>query len=189
MRWGLIGGWLLIGGTLVSLAASAPLWSADPPVVGPTDAFSLLVNASLALIGVGAGILSAFGPSPLNGRGVRIALGVWAIGTLSFLILQLIPFNPTADSTTQLLHSAASAVGNLGSLLGMVLLGVALVRAGGPSRLVGALLLAGLALLPVGFLLGGVTVLRLAAIPTTLGYIGVGVLAVRGERATIATEP
>jgi hypothetical protein len=194
MRFGRLGGWLIIGGGALVAVAIWMYLDGEGVGFGSADASGLLIAAALGLFGVGAVVLCAVGPEPLNGKFIRASLGVLAVGQLGLLAFSILAAASTSDQMANpgiigLLYLAAGAAGGLGLLL----TGLALTMTPGRARLVGALLLAGMVLLvaagvaaaylrlalPGHFLLG---VLVLAIV----GNVAVGLLAVgRGRSGTI----
>lgn len=186
MWFGRFGGSLIVGGSLLFLIAAAIYMRG-----GGID--DLFVDASLALFGCGAGVLSVGGPRPLHGRLVRLGLGTLAIGQLSYLAVSIIATASTFDQLGSL-PLIVWRVGLGAAFLGPLITGLSLVRTPGPSRLVGSLFLAGMLLLALMAILGN---MRIAPPPhavlwalalAVLGNTGVGVLAMNGSRpATIAS--
>jgi hypothetical protein len=166
MRWGQIGGLLIIGGGLLFSAAVV------------TSAPRVVTFASLVLLGSGAGVLSFFGPRPLHGRGIRIGLGAIALGLLSFLVTANVPISAGSNDLESWPYVISALVGLVATILGFLVLAIGLVRTTGPARAVGSLFVAGLLLqvLPVP--------LRVAPILLVLGVLGIAVLAIRGERSS-----
>ena len=186
MRWGWIGGVLIIGGTVLTLPAAALGAVAPGDDPGRRDLGDLLMSASLVLLGSGAGVLGVFGPKPLNGRGIRIGLGALAVGLLSFLVMVNVPLSGHNELTSTP-WVASAILGVVAAVLGSVLVVAALVRTPGPTRPVGSLFIAS----PFMFLLAvplADELRELALIPLVLGVIGIGVLAIRGERSGPATS-
>ena len=196
MRWGQLGGLLLIGGTVVALPAALLSGPAGPGEVPTLRAVGRLsTSAALALVGAGVSVLGVVGSKPFSGRGVRTGLGALAVGLFSLLFfanaLVLVPdgsnelsFGPTAYSLV---------VGALAMFLGVLVLGIGLLRTTGLARAIGSLFIAGL-LLPVLAVpfngndgAGSYFAVPLALILLVLGALGIGALAIRAERN--APEP
>jgi hypothetical protein len=183
MWFGRIGGGLVLGGGVLFAIALATYLNG-----GGTS--GLAPDAALALFAGGALVLAATGPKPLDDRGVRIGLGMLAVGQLSLLALAILTASPTFDPIGNRAFTVLTAVGLWAAFLGSLLTGLALVptprlsRAVGSLFLLGMLLLAGLEILgntlhvplPPHAILAG---LGLAV----LGDIGVGVLAIIGSRS------
>ena len=190
MRWGRLGGLLIIGGTVVALPAallSGPAGPGEDPTLRAVGRLS--TSAALGLVGAGVGVLGVFGSKPFSGRGIRIGLGALAVGLFSLLFfvnaLVLVPdgsnelsFGPTAYSLV---------VGALAMFLGVLVLGIGALRMAGLARTIGVLFAAGL-LLPVlavpfnGDDGAGTDAARLAVpILLVLGVLGTAGLAIRGE--------
>jgi hypothetical protein len=184
MWFGRIGGLLVLGGGVLFMIAGAIY-------VGGGGIDNLFVDASLALFGCGAGVLSVGGPRPLHGRLVRLGLGTLAVGQLSYLAFSIIATASTFDQLGSLLQILRVGLG--AAFLGSLITGLSLVRTRGTSRLVGSLFLAGMLLLALMAILGD---MRIALPPhavlwalalAVLGNTGVGLLAINGSRpATIA---
>jgi hypothetical protein len=193
MRFGRLGGWLILGGgALVAIA----IWMyLDGQGLGSGTATGLPITAALALFALGAIVLCAFGPEPFDGRLVRLGLGMLAVGQLSLLAQEILFATSTSDVMPNLgiiglLYLAAGAAGGLGLLPA----GVALAMTPGRARVVGALLLAGLVLLVAAWVaaaylrlaLPGHTILW-AVVLAILGNLAVGLLAIGGGRgATVS---
>lgn len=187
MRWGWIGGLLIIGGTVLVLPAAA----LSGPAVASDDAslrdVNLLMNASLALLGSGVGVLGVFGPRPFHGRGIRIGLGALCVGLLSFVVFLTIPIPSGFNDASYGPTAYSLVIGAVASVLGYVFTVGALVQMPGPSRVVGSLLLASLVLLLLAVPLAD-ELREFALIPLVLGVIGIGALAIRGDRSAPAAS-
>jgi hypothetical protein len=182
-----IGGLLVVGGCVLFMIAVAIAMAAGRVGIGLRDVGGLVLAASLALLGSGAAVLSVAGPRPLNGRAVRVGLGILAVGLLSSLA-SLIMEPPIF---------VWLIVGLLASVLGALITALSLVRTPpGPSRGVGLLFLAGMLLFVLTTLYGlgydpstapaGAGAQPLQAIAgalAVLGGTGVGVLAINGSRS------
>jgi hypothetical protein len=165
---------MLIVGGLALLSAAAMAGAAGPDGTGMLGGGGMVANACLVLLGSGAGVLSVFGPRPLDGWGTRLGLGALAIGLSGFLVAT----NTSIPAGTNDLESGpfviGSLVGALGMVLGSLVTGLSLVRIPGPTRVVGVLLLAGLGLLGIG------SVSILGIVGLVLGSVGIAVLAITG---------
>ncbi|HEX7400488.1 MAG TPA: hypothetical protein VF302_12005 [Candidatus Limnocylindrales bacterium] len=177
MGFGRIGGVLVVGGCVLFMIAVAIAMGGGSVGLGGRDAGGVLAAASLALLGSGAAVLSVAGPRPLNGRAVRVGLGILAVGLLSSL----------ASSIMEPPMFVLLIVGLLASVLGSLITGLSLVRRPGPSRAVGLLFLAGM-LLFVLTTLYAQPLQAIAGALVVLGGTGVGVLAINdGRSATVAS--
>lgn len=186
MWFGRIGGLLVVSGGVLFMIAAAIY-------MGGGGIDDLVVDASLALFGCGAGVLSVGGPRPLHGRVVRAGLGILAVGQLSYLALSLIATASTFDQLGSL-PLIIWRVGLGAAFVGSLITGLSLVLTRGPSRVVGSLFLAGMLLLALMAILGNMRIaLPLHAVLwalalAVLGNTGVGVLAINGSRpATVAS--
>jgi hypothetical protein len=176
MRVGRIGGLLIVGGcALIPLVAvlggSGPLGVDGHP---DRDMSNPTKNAPFALLGLGAAFLSVAGPEPLHGRGVRVGLGMLAVGLLSLLVSSIIPIPAGSNDLQSWPYIIAGAVGLLATAGGTLVTVVSLVRVPGPPRVVGSLLLGGLLLFPFASIL--------SVIGIFVGLMGIGVLAINGDR-------
>jgi hypothetical protein len=185
---GRIGGLLVVAGGLLFAIAVAIYVGGGGVGFGRGDVSGLVVDASLALFGGGAVVLSLGGPRPLpDGRVVRVGLGTLAVGQLGLLALSVMAAGSTVDRL-EILFPLILGAASLGSLL----TGLGLVRTPGPARTVGSLFLAGMLFLVLVTTLGNSgmwalpphTVLA-ALVLTVLGKIGVGVLAINGGRSAM----
>jgi hypothetical protein len=89
MRWGRIGGLLVLGGSALTVPAAAFAGPAAPP--GPTGLEGaglrdVVLSAYAVVLGSGAGVLGIFGPRPLHGTGVRFGLSTVAFGLVGLLV-------------------------------------------------------------------------------------------------------
>lgn len=196
MLVGRIGGMLIVGGCVLLAAAYAtpatgPAHGDDPSL---RDAFAILFNAALALLGSGAAVLSLAGTRPLSGRSVRVGLGMAGVGLLSLVVSSIIPIPAGSNSLQSWPYIIAGAVGLLATGVGMLVTVGSLVRMPGPPRVVGRLLLCGLLLRPFAAILsnawsdpllrsvaGVLEVVGFGAL--LLGLLGIGRLAFIGDRA------
>jgi len=174
---------LIVGGGVLSVPAAALAGPAGPGDTGGRDVGNLVINASLALLGSGAGVLSLFGPSPLHGRTVRIGLGTLAVGLVGLLVSSIIPIPAGSDSLQSWPYIISGAIGLSAMALGSLLMVLALVRTPGPCRVVGSLFLAGLLLFVLAIPLNTGLLLQIALTLVVLGVTGVGLLAINGDRS------
>lgn len=197
MPFARIGGLLVVGGWVLVAATAAIVAGGGAVGVGGSvggNVGSLTLATAVAMVGSGAGLLAIAGPIPLNGRAVRVGLGLLAIG----LIAQVAAIGGGGavrmDQPEIWVVLAFALVGLLGTSLGTLLTVVSLMRAGGRSRRVGSLFLAGLVLLVLAVLVskigrGGLPYDVIAAALAVLGAVGVfvggagiGLLGIAGER-------
>lgn len=201
MWFGRIGGLLVIGGcallsVVVATGGAGPVGVEGHP---NRDIGNLVLNASLALLGSGAAALGLAGPGPLHGRTVRIGLGMLSVGLLSVLVSSIIPIPAGSNSLESWPYIIAGAVGLLAMAVGMPLTVLSLVRVSGPTRVVGSLLLMGLLLLPVAAILsvnwtdqpfrsiaGVLELIGFSGI--FVGLVGIGVLAINGDRSATPAQ-
>jgi hypothetical protein len=195
MRTGRLGGLLVVGGCILSLPASVLAGDVGPVGTGLRDLGSLIMNASLALGGSGAAVLSAAGPRPLHGRNVRSGLGILAVGLVGLLVASVIPIPAGSDPLQSWPYLISGTVGWLATATGTLVTVLSLTRASDPSRFVGLLFAAGLflqvvfRLLASGLMSSGtsqVVATLLAALGSyaiVLAVAGVGVLAIKGDRS------
>ncbi len=193
MRFGRIGG-MLIGGGVVLFVLGYALMIVGAAVGSP------LTGVATALIGSGAATLCAAGPRPLHGRVMRIGLGTLAVGLASLLGSSVVAAMLTFDPLESLPFGVLLIGGFLAMALGSLVTALSLVRVPGLSRVVGSLFLAG----PLLFLVAGTIGSHVADVPFlsviagalailgaigfVLGGTGLGLLAIRGDRA-VASRP
>lgn len=196
MQFGRIGGTLVVGGWALVAITGAILVGGGSVGIGARTTGGLTLSAALALIGLGAAVLSRSGPPALAGRAVRVGLGILAVGLLSVLLAAIIAgaseFDPLESIPTIVLLFG----GGWATLIGLLIAVIALVRAPGRSRAVGLLFLGGLGLCIAAIVLAGGNVRRLEGITAAmaaLGYVGIvlsgiglGLLAIDGGRAATA---
>jgi hypothetical protein len=196
MGFGRIGGMLVVGGCVLFVVTGAIFVVGGTLHIGDGEIGSLALAASLALVAFGAAVLSVTGPRPLNGRAVRVGLGILAVGLLSSLASSAIAAGLTYDPLEDGPFVILFLVGGLATIIGSPVTVLSLVRAGGRPRAVGSLFLAGLLLVILGGLLGagtnpnpdplpviGRALAVLGALVIVLGGTGVGVLAINGSRS------
>ena len=195
MWFGRIGGALVIGGCALCLFALAIVAGGGSGDSGLESALRLIESVALMPISLGAAILAATGPKPLSGRALRVGLVSLALGLSCYLVATNVPVPAGSNSLQVWPIVIGLGVGYATSLFGLVLTRLSLVRRPGQLRRAGVLLLVGLWLIPLavlvtawssggGFPLGLATgVLGLVGI--FLGGIGIGVLAIRGDRSEL----
>jgi hypothetical protein len=169
MTLGRIGGGLtLLGGAaLLYTLVTVSDWVTGTGLIAPA-----------VLLGIGAAVVSAAGPRPLDARLTRAGLGLLAVGGLS-VALALAILNSDAEEMAELVPLLI-ALGAI--LLGCLATGLSLLRLRGPVRAVGAVVLAGLLLVIVGNAVGGgqatpSAILLAGYAVTGLGLTGVAALA------------
>jgi hypothetical protein len=142
VRNGFIGGLLVIGSSIL-LGISAAIGATGGSVsVQGAGAGGLTVTAALILLGLGAAVLSVGGPAPLNGRLVRLGLGLIAIGLLATLTTATQP----SESVLIYVFLAGGAV----SAIGVLITALALLASPGRPRIAGSLFAGGLLVAMVG---------------------------------------
>ena len=194
MRYGRIGGGLVVGGWGLLVAGMALLWVAGSVVGGAT------MSASLAVVGCGAALLAIKGPAPLRGRAMRVGLGIMAAGLLgvtgSSIAAARLTYDPLEDMPTVVLLLG----GGLLLFVGMLVTQLSLIRAGGLARRLGALFFVGLGGI---YLMQGLAALSPDSVPLRLvagalalvggaaflvGCAGPGLLACRGDQAMVTAS-
>lgn len=186
MRIGRIGGMLVTGGVVLFVIGYALM------IVGAAVG-NLVTGGGMALIGSGAAILCVTGPKPLHGRVIRVSLGALAVGLASLLASSIVASTLTYDPLENGPFVVLGIGGFLALALGSLLTAGSLLRAPGPPRVVGSLLIAG----PLLFLLAGTlsanvadaplfsavagALVILGAIGFVLGGAGIGMLVIRGD--------
>lgn len=195
MRWGRVGGVLIVGGSALSLPAAALFGPAAPGDTGLRDLGNLVLNACLALLGSGAALLSVAGRRPLDGRNVRIGLGTLATGLLGMLVSSITPIPAGSNSLQSWPYIISAAIGVFATATGTLVTVLSLARASGPSSRVAGLFVAGLLLVVVFRLLAnGVIALgslqvvaellaALGGVAILLAVAGLGLLAIRADRS------
>ena len=196
MTFGRFGGMLVIGSCallplVVAIGGSGPVGVGGHP---NRDVGNVVMNTSLALLGAGAAVLSLVGARPLHGRGVRIGLGMLAVGLLSLMVSSMIPIPAGSNSLQSWPYIITGTVFLLATAVGTLVTVASLVRMPGPTRVVGSLLLAGLLLYPFASILsvswtdqpfdliaGALKLISFVGL--VVGLSGIGVLAIRGERS------
>ena len=162
-----IGGGLLIVGVAAFVAAAV----AD---------FSLTAPAALA--GLGAVLVAAAGPPPLDRRLVRFGLVMLAVGALSVAIMLAI--QAATQHFPEMISLVPLLIGAVTLPAGCLAVGVPLARSSGASRFVGLLVLLGLALVGIGEVssaaqAGPVSLILAAGVAVAaIGLAGVGRLAI-----------
>ncbi len=134
MRFGQIGGVLVAGGSVACLIAMTIIVAGDD---AGSDLYSLAMTtlpAAVALIAVGALILGLTGPKPLDGRSIRIGLGMLGAGFLCYLAANVIPAPDGKNNLQSWPHIIGLLGGALAMAVGVLVTGLALVRSPGPRR-------------------------------------------------------
>ena len=188
-----IGGTLMAGGGVLSMITIAPV------LVGNSD-LALIVPGALVLISLGAITLGVAGTKPMDGRAIRVGLGMLGVGLLSYLAGNVLPVREGSNNLQSWPHIILLFGGVLIIVLGFLVTLVSLVRAPGPSRAVGSVLFMGLLPFPIAGLLSAVwtdepfwsIVTGLVVLGSSgifLGLIGIGGLAIVGDRSGPVAVP
>ena len=191
MRYGRIGGGLVIGGWALAVIGIGLSWVASSAV------FGLVGTLAAVMIGSGAAVIAIAGVAPLRGLVVRVGLGLLAVGLTclvgSAIVAARLTYEPFEDAPFIVLFVA----GWLASSVGMLVTQLALIRAGGLARRLGVLFFAGLAstwlMGALAAAMGSGPLQIVAAALAVLGATGFvigcaapGVLVVRADRAAVA---
>jgi hypothetical protein len=161
-------------------------------------ALTILPTAA-TLIAVGAIVLGLMGPKPLDGRSIRIGLGMLGAGFVCYLSANVIPAPDGKNNLESWPHIIGLLGGALAMAVGVLVTGLALVRSPGPLRVTGVLLVAGLLLLPFAAILSnmameglpfpvGAALEVLGFAGVCLGVAGIGALAMAGDRSTAVVK-
>src|SRR5512146_338896 len=97
-RSGWIGGLLVLGGAALWIAAGAIRGDVGPAGTGLRALGDAMTGLSLALACSGAAVLSVTGPRPLQDPGVRLGLGIVAVGLAALAVATLIPIPAGSNS-------------------------------------------------------------------------------------------
>jgi hypothetical protein len=172
MSIGRIGGALVaVGGLLGILAvAIAALggqirwaeacwqWSGcDRQSGGATGVEHLIGPATLAVLGVGTVVLALAGTGPADRGGTRVGLAVLGLGLASYVFATNLPIPEGTNTAQSLPIIFGLLIGAMGTLVGLLLTALSLVRRPGRPRSIGSLVLAGMLGFPVGALIAGVS--------------------------------
>lgn len=201
MNLGRIGGVLVIGGWVL-VAATIVIFGAGGSVqIGGSAIGGLALAAALGLIGCGMAVLSLTGPRPLQGRIMRLGLGILAVGLICTLASSVIAAGLAYDPLENGPFVITFLVGALATMIGVPVTVLALVRAAGPTRTVGLLFLAGLLFVVLGGILRsnidpnahplseiGWALVAVGAIGMALAGAGIGALPLRALRAEPAGQ-
>lgn len=198
MPFGRIGGLLVVGGWVLAAVTAAIVAGGGGIGVGGSvggSVGSLTLATAVGLVGAGSAVLAIAGPNPLDGRAVRVGLGLLGIGLIAWMAAIGGGGAVRMDQPEILVVLALAFVGLLGTSLGTLITVVSLIRASGRSRRVGSLFLVGLVLLVLAGLVskigtGGlpydVIAAALAVLGATgmfVGGAGIGLLGIGGDRS------
>jgi hypothetical protein len=144
----------MLAGSIALLTAIALVVGRQPVGLGVTSIGGIVFDAALALVGCGAAVLAAAGQGPVGGRGTRRGLAVLAFGTLVGLAASLAILGEEVSYNTMLVAGIVQLVVVAPAvILGLLIMGVGLMREDGLGRLAGRGLVGGAALIPVAFVL------------------------------------
>lgn len=166
---GRIGGLIIIGAALLAVPAAALSGSAGASDYPNLRHVNLLMNASLALFGSGVGVLGVFGPRPFGGRGIRIGLGALGVGLLSFVVFLTIPILPGSNDLSYGPTAYSGIIAVVATVVGLLMVGIWLLRATGLARAVGVLFVVGLSLPVLAVPFNGDTYRRISHRPDPAG--------------------
>lgn len=186
MGLGFVGGALLVGSGLALAISPVVAWAGGTAVIG-----GAALAGSLVLGGAGAALVAIGGPPLLDGLAARAGLAILALGQLvviAALLLHGSGVGPVGGTS----FAGLAGVVSLAPSVGMLVIGTSLVRRSGQAGVVGALLLASVALLvllPIADAFGSpglpwqaVSIIGDGII--VVGVVGLGLLASRGDRPT-----
>jgi hypothetical protein len=128
MRFGQIGRVLVVGGSVACLLAMTIIVAGDN---AGSDLYSLaltILPTAVALIALGALVLGLTGPRPLDGRSIRIGLGMLGAGILCFMAANVIPAPDGKNNLQSWPHIIGLLGGALAVAVGLLVTGLALVR-------------------------------------------------------------
>ena len=186
MDIGRASGWLVIGGWTL-FAAGVVLSYVAGSGVGLA-----VMNASLALAGLGAAGLAITRGQPARGRVMRVSLGFLAAGLIAIACSSVVAAGLTYDPLENAPFVILFLCGVLAATIGMLVTEVLLLRTAGLSRTSGILFFVGLVVLTVMSSVGGASddlgplqilargVGFVGAIGFLIGCAGPGLLAVMG---------
>lgn len=191
-----LGGLSLIGGWALLVIAGAIVVAGGSVGIGSGSIGGVVMAASLVLIGAGGVVVAVAGPSLLHGRLVRVGLGILGLGILglagSSIAAARLTYDPLEDGPTVVLLFA----GGLATMVGAPVTVLSLLLTPGRPRVVGAAFVAGLLLLVLAGVANQYVGSTRACAPALVGDslviasgIGLGVLALRGERRGPAAVP
>jgi hypothetical protein len=205
MGFGVIGGYMTVGSSVLILVAGAIAASGGSVGLGNGDVGGTVVALALGLAGFGAGTLGLAGPSPIHGRWLRIGLLLVAVGLLSLTGSALIGAAMTYDPLESLPVVVLLFLGGWTVLGGGIATAVGLLRSRGRPRSLGAMFCVGLLLAAVAGTLSNEVLAKTSSdlswlhVLTTLvaigggcvtlvAWAGVGVLGIRAPRGDRADQ-
>ncbi len=207
MRFGRIGAALVVVGSVSGILAWAMgftgtdvrwgvacwQWAGCGNVAGGgLSVAQWIAPIALTSLGIGCALLGLAGPDPLVGRVTRIAVATLAVGLVSYVVANHLPVRAGSNTLENPPVIAGLVVGLLGTIFGLLLTGLSLLRAQGPVRVAGSMLLAGPLLLLLGQILSNASIgglggpferalAAIGAISLFLSGIVVGMLAFKGD--------
>lgn len=199
MSFGRIGGMVVIGGWLLAGATVLVAGAGNSVQIGSGAMGSYALAASLAVIGSGLAILSITGPRPLEGRIMRVGLGILAVGLVGSLASTVIAATLAYDPLENGPFVITFLIGSLAIVVGLPVTVLSLLRSAGPTRTVGLVFLAGLLLVFLGSVLRanseangplqgiGSALVVLGAIGMAAAGAGIGALPLRMPATELAT--
>lgn len=125
MPIGRIGGLLVIAGLVTFGGAVIVAISGNEGGLGARGIGGLLVVATLALLGIGCGVLALHGAPPVSGRGVRAGLAITAVGMLAVLVTAIIGFVSDKGALRDTWEIVLFIGGGVLTYLGLIVLAIA----------------------------------------------------------------
>lgn len=171
LRLARVGGAGMLAGGVTFLVVLAMVLGNQPVGTGLDSIGGYTFDLALVFLAVAPFVLAAAGQGPLSGVGARLGLVVMALGVTmvlassAMLRLQADPWPP---AILQVL------LGTPATIIGWLILAVSMVRLGGPPKIVGQVLFAGLSLLLVTVVLGafGESAVRFNSFAGPVGGLG-----------------
>jgi hypothetical protein len=191
-----LGGLSVIGGWALLIVAGAIAVAGGSVGLGSGSIGSVVMAASLVLIGAGGAAVAVAGPSPLHGRLLRVGLGILGLGILGLAGSSIAAARLTYDAGEDGPSMVLLFAGGLATMVGAPVTVLSLLLTPGRPRVVGSAFVAGLLLLVLAGMANQYVGAFLAGAPAIAGGclviasgIGLGVLALRGERLGLAAGP
>jgi peptidoglycan/LPS O-acetylase OafA/YrhL len=144
LRLARVGGACLLAGGVTFLVVLAMVLGNQPVGAGMSSIGGLTFDLGLVFLAIAPLVLAVAGEGPVSAIGARVGLVVMAFG-IALILASSVVMRLVADPWTPAILQVL--LGIPATIIGLLVLGVSLVRRGGPPKLVGQVLLAGIALL------------------------------------------
>ncbi|HEY3333926.1 MAG TPA: hypothetical protein VGK16_01720 [Candidatus Limnocylindrales bacterium] len=140
-----IGGWLIVAGCVLVLITVALAVIGQAVTIGSSGAGSIVLSLAFGALAAGFALLALTGPRSIGGTGVRVGLGLLAVGVGGILVSSVVAGGMASDPLGEWGFVVPFLAGGFMTLLGVPVTVVGLLLHAGQPRRIAAAFVGGLA--------------------------------------------